>query len=150
MAHTVLQLQKKNLNKFLYMSSGTELFNAMLTASRKFKGGDLMISQTVDRILKEDLHCAKFFILSLTRHLVGDWGDVGSSGIESNNQNVLSGGKLVSIYNVPQGLRRHIPISKGDLVIVTEANRKETLIMLYGEWEDADYKQTVGSNLKIS
>jgi hypothetical protein len=123
------------------MSSGTELFQAMLTQGKKFNGGALMVSKGVDNPFKDNVMVAKFVILSLTRHLLGDWGDVGSAGIEANEQSIQMG-RLVSIYNVPKDLRNFakIPVEVGDLVIVTEAGHKETLVLWYGEYESSDKK----------
>lgn len=117
-------------------------------AARKFRAGMLHVSATADKALKSSPNGVKFIMLCLSRHLIGDWGDISTDEKEANDQNVaILRGRLVSVYNIPKEFSAYMPKGLGDVLVVTEGDRSETLIMFYKEWEDADVKQTIGNNL---
>jgi len=58
---------------------------------------------------------------AIQRHQAGDWGSLDSEDRNSNDRALLSGGRLFSAYNVPDGTK---------FWIITEADRSVTTILL--------------------
>lgn len=65
-------------------------------------------------------------VLLLARHIHGDWGDLGADDLASNELALLTGKRLLSSYNLPDG--------KGKVWIITEADRSVTMILLPKEY----------------
>lgn len=63
---------------------------------------------------------------ALLRHMIGDWGDIDREVWQSNDVALDSGERIVS-YHLDRQFR--------PFLIVTEANRKATTILLPGELE---------------
>lgn len=59
--------------------------------------------------------------LALQRHVTGDWGDVGKEDREANEQALLNGTRLLSIYRSSKGVK---------FWIITEADRSATTVLL--------------------
>lgn len=57
----------------------------------------------------------------VARHLAGDWGDVSPDDAEANSQAVLDGSRLLSAYQLDDGVQ---------IWIITEADRSSTTILL--------------------
>lgn len=60
----------------------------------------------------------------LNRHITGDWGDVEPEDSVSNDHAWLSGERIFSVYNTPEG----------KIWIITEWDRSATTIMLPEEY----------------
>lgn len=58
---------------------------------------------------------------ALRRHATGDWGDVDEEDRESNNQAVLNGDRLLSVYHTADGTK---------FWIITEWDRSATTVLL--------------------
>lgn len=58
--------------------------------------------------------------LALQRHVVGDWGDVGKEDRQANEQALLKGTRLLSIYGSSKGVK---------FWIITEADRSATTVL---------------------
>ncbi|MCX5541481.1 hypothetical protein M3A49_18580 [Paraburkholderia sp. CNPSo 3076] len=65
-------------------------------------------------------------LLLLARHIHGDWGDVSVEDLASNELALLTGKRLLSSYNLPNGT--------GKVWIITEADRAATTILLPDEY----------------
>jgi hypothetical protein len=65
-------------------------------------------------------------VLLLARHIHGDWGDLDVEDLASNELALLTGNRLLSSYNLPDG--------SGTVWIITEADRATTTILLPGEY----------------
>jgi len=65
-------------------------------------------------------------VLLLARHIHGDWGDLSAEDLASNELALLTGKRLLSSYNLPDG--------SGKVWIITEANRAATTILLPDEY----------------
>lgn len=63
--------------------------------------------------------------VALTRHLRGDWGDLDQEDVNSNNNALKNGGRLVSSYKTPNGTK---------FWVITEADRSSTTILLPSEY----------------
>lgn len=61
----------------------------------------------------------------LERHLSGDWGDTCESDTRANEEALRSGNRIISWYQVSKELR---------IMIITEADRSATTILLPGEY----------------
>lgn len=59
--------------------------------------------------------------LSLQRHVTGDWGKVGKEDRQANEQALLNGTRLLSIYESSKGVK---------FWIITEADRSATTVLL--------------------
>lgn len=61
----------------------------------------------------------------LSRHVSGDWGDVCSEDKEANNADIAGGGRLLSAYTLPDGVR---------IWVITESSRTTTTLLLPNEY----------------
>lgn len=61
----------------------------------------------------------------LVRHAAGDWGDVDKEDGQLNNQALKYGGRILSAYELRDGLR---------VWIITEADRSVTTVLLPDEY----------------
>ena len=59
--------------------------------------------------------------LALHRHVTGDWGEVGEQDWEANEQSLLWGDRLLSVYRSAKGVK---------FWIITEADRSVTTVLL--------------------
>lgn len=57
----------------------------------------------------------------LARHHAGDWGEVGDDDRRSNEQSLIDGERLLSVYTLASGVK---------LWVVTEADRSATTLLL--------------------
>ncbi|QGT05884.1 hypothetical protein [Burkholderia pseudomallei] len=65
-------------------------------------------------------------VLLLARHIHGDWGDLGAEDLATNELALLTGKRLLSSYNLPDG--------RSKVWIITEADRFVTTILLPEEY----------------
>ena len=61
----------------------------------------------------------------VSRHHAGDWGDVCAEDAQLNNQALIAGTRLLSMYVLPDGQR---------LYVITEADRSSTTLLLPEEY----------------
>ena len=61
----------------------------------------------------------------ITRHVTGDWGDLGEEDIQENEFSLVEGFRILSAYNLPNDQR---------LWIITEADRSATTLLLPSEY----------------
>lgn len=64
-------------------------------------------------------------LIALKRHHAGDWGDLCEADIASNENALAFGGRLLSVYHDPQGVK---------FWIITEADRSSTTVLLPGDY----------------
>jgi len=62
---------------------------------------------------------------ALARHSIGDWGCVNPYDREVNNDALVNGGRLLSVYQTSEGI---------DFWIITEWDRSVTTILLPSEY----------------
>jgi hypothetical protein len=65
-------------------------------------------------------------VLLLARRIHGDWGDLGVEDLAANELALLTGKRLLSSYNLPDG--------RGTVWMITEADRSMTTILLPEEY----------------
>lgn len=85
----------------------------------RFSLGRLVITPGARKALTD-----KELILSISRHLRGDWGDLGAEERRRNDEALEKGGRLFSAYQ--SGNTR--------FCIITEADRSATTILLPDEY----------------
>lgn len=75
----------------------------------------------IDALAEANEHPVPF----LVRHANGDWGTVGADDAALNHEAVVQGGRLLSAYVLPTGVK---------IWIITEADRSVTTILLPSEY----------------
>jgi hypothetical protein len=65
-------------------------------------------------------------VLLLARHIHGDWGDLSIEDATANELALLTGTRLLSSYNLPDG--------RSKIWVITEADRSVTTILLPEEY----------------
>lgn len=65
-------------------------------------------------------------VLLLARHIHGDWGNLSVEDLAANELALLTGKRLLSSYNLPDG--------RSKIWIITEADRSVTTILLPEEY----------------
>lgn len=87
---------------------------------RLFPLGQLVATTTALSSLPEaDL------LLGLGRHMHGDWGDVSPHDWQANQQALLDGSRLFSVYHTRDGVKFYV---------ITEADRSLTTILLASDY----------------
>lgn len=89
------------------------------TSGAKFNPGRLVITPGAFSIGINDLSTA------LQRHLSGDWGDLDEHDRAMNEEALLIGGRLLSVYHDSKGVKFYI---------ITEWDRSVTTILLPEEY----------------
>lgn len=94
---------------------------------KKFEPGDIYSTDKVNDRLSQDNGFSLFMLVSLNRHLNGDWGNI-SEGDKATNEDALANGlRLMSVYN-----RMGHP--EDTIWIITEADRSVTTILFPDEY----------------
>lgn len=82
----------------------------------KFWLGELRFTGAANReLMREDI------VAALNRHHSGDWGDVCPDDHAANEEALLNGGRLFSVYHDRKGVK---------FWIITEADRSATTVLL--------------------
>lgn len=90
--------------------------------SPRFKPGQLLATPGAMQALESNQTEP---IELLGRHLVGDWGDVCEEDAQANADALAAGGRLLSVYRLPDGQK---------VWIITEADRSATTLLLPSEY----------------
>jgi hypothetical protein len=61
----------------------------------------------------------------LSRHVQGDWGDLGDEDKEANDRSVEDGSRILSAYHLKTGTK---------IWVITEADRSSTCLLLPDEY----------------
>jgi len=89
----------------------------------KFEIGQLVATRgAVGALDDEGLDAAVY----VTRHVNGDWGDIGKEDAKANDDALKFGNRVLSAYILPR--------SKTRIWILTEADRSSTCVMLPSEY----------------
>jgi hypothetical protein len=87
-----------------------------LTSQTKFSPGRIVVTPAALSMLSgDDIRSA------LSRHLSGDWGDLGKTDREENQESLAHGRRLLSVYHNSDGIQ---------FWIITEADRSVTNVYL--------------------
>jgi hypothetical protein len=93
---------------------------AISSGLKKFELGDVCVTQGIAENFTEG-----FVILCITRHTLGDWGDLDEEDKESNNIALIGEERIFSVYESAE---------RKKLYVITERDRKLTTIMLPEEY----------------
>jgi hypothetical protein len=103
-----------NLNQRTSMYSETD--PAPRSSIRKFQLGQLKITpNAIEHLSPPELQ------LSLTRHVLGDWGELDPEDLQANERALREGGRLVSRYRTEAGVKFYV---------ITECDRSFTTVLL--------------------
>lgn len=86
------------------------------TPSPQFRSGQILITAAA----QEQLH-ASAVQSALHRHLSGDWGDCEPEDAAANDEALLHGDRLLSVYHTAEAVK---------FWIITEADRSATTVLL--------------------
>jgi hypothetical protein len=93
---------------------------------KKFDYGKIYLTRGVNDLVADDNGFAKFVLLSLRRHISGDWGEMSEEDKQANERSVVDGRlRIFSSYNTGR-LRK--------IWIITEADRSATTILFPEEY----------------
>lgn len=87
-----------------------------------FRLGQIAATPGAMALLQGDTDLAGLLI---TRHVLGDWGDVDSEDWATNNQAIRMGSRIVSSYTLH---------GAGKVWLITEADRSQTTLLLPEEY----------------
>lgn len=99
------------------------------SGGHRFKVGEVVITDGCRETIEEELAPSEtsvrnFLAGRLTRHVQGDWGEIGEEDWAANDRALREGRRLVSAYPTPGGRT---------VLIVTDAARERTEIRLASE-----------------
>lgn len=94
---------------------------------KKFEPGDIYSTDKVNERLSQDNGFSLFVLVSLNRHLNGDWGNICEEDKAQNEEALVDGLRLMSVYK-----RKDHP--DDTIWIITEADRSATTILLPDEY----------------
>lgn len=90
---------------------------------RKFEPGNVYSTPGVNAKLED----VGFMIVSLNRHINGDWGNMCDEDKAANEEALVDGLRLMSVY-------KRMDHSDDTIWIITEADRSSTTILLPDEY----------------
>ena len=102
----------------------------MTTTVHAFPFGQLYQTSRMFDAACEHRPFARFIRRCITRHLRGDWGDCCDQDRDSNDIALQGGGRLFSVYEIPQGLFA----LESKIWIITEADRSYTTVLFPSEY----------------
>ena len=91
----------------------------------KFKPGQMVLTRGVNDLIACNEEFAKHVMLSLKRHVAGDWGDVCDEDRVTNEIALLEGDRLFSVYK-----KNGVPT----IWIITEWDRSVTTTLFPEEY----------------
>jgi len=82
----------------------------------KFRLGHIVSTpNALNQLTQDDILCA------IQRHQAGDWGDVGAHDRAANDQALVEGTRILSVYHATNGTK---------FWLITEADRSVTTVLL--------------------
>ena len=91
----------------------------------KFNLGQLVVTRGINNFLSSNKEFAKQVMLSLRRHVAGDWGDVCDEDRVANEVALRDGGRLFSVYK-SEGMPT--------IWVITEWDRSVTTILFPADY----------------
>ena len=96
-----------------------------------FRIGQLVATVKISENMYQSGQFSAFCQNCIAQHKAGNWGDLEEEDIESNNEALISNGRLLSCYLIPKFL--NISIDE-KIWIITEADRSSTTILFPSEY----------------
>ena len=101
------------------------------TGKQTIEMGSLFMTATIAQVVQNDQPFSRFVHGSIGRHIYRDWGDCGHHDTEVNNDALVNGGRIISVYNLPD----HIRIDGQTRIwIITEASREYTTVLFPSDY----------------
>jgi hypothetical protein len=91
----------------------------------KFNPGRMVVTRGVNDLIAKDEEFAKHVLLSIKRHLAGDWGDLCDEDRVANELALKEGQRLLSAYK-KEGLPK--------IWVITEWDRSVTTVLFPDEY----------------
>ncbi|KAF0221150.1 MAG: hypothetical protein FD174_648 [Geobacteraceae bacterium] len=91
----------------------------------KFNSGQLVVTRGVNGLIASNEEFAKHVMLSIRRHVAGDWGDVCDEDRVANELALREGERLLSVYK-----KEGLPA----IWIITEWDRSITTVLFPDEY----------------
>lgn len=102
----------------------------MTTTAHAFPHGQLYQTSRMFDAACEHRPFAIFIHSCITRHLMGDWGDLCDEDRDRNDVALQGGNRLFSVYEIPQGLFG----LESKIWIITESDRAYTTVLFPSEY----------------
>lgn len=96
-----------------------------------FALGRILLTERVDRKMKEDESFRHFVMTSLGKHANCRWGNVSAEDKERNDRALETGERILSVY-IRSGKKKDD--EEGRIWIITEADRSATTILFPDEY----------------
>lgn len=97
----------------------------------KFALGRILLTEKVDKKMKEDESFRNFVMASLGKHADCRWGNVSAEDRQKNDEALATGERVLSVY-VRSGKKKDD--GDGRIWIITEADRSSTTILFPDEY----------------
>jgi len=97
----------------------------MNTTTSTVQLGQVLFSMGINELIANNPSFSIFVMTSLNKHKNCDWGDLCAEDIETNNQALINGDRLLSSYLVTD----EADVSHEKIWIITEWNRSVTTIL---------------------
>ena len=102
----------------------------MATTSLAFPLGQLYQTRRIFDATCEHRPFHAFISKCISRHRLGDWGDCRSDDAALNDTALRDGGRLFSVYHIPQGLYA----LESKVWIITEHDRSYTTVLFPSDY----------------
>ncbi|MBP6448032.1 MAG: hypothetical protein KA341_14600, partial [Saprospiraceae bacterium] len=106
------------------------ILSIMATLSLAFHPGQMVQTRGIFDACCEHHPFFTFVRSSIARHLQGDWGDCCEQDRDSNDIALQGGGRLFSVYHIPDGLYG----LECKIWIITESDRSYTTVLFPSEY----------------
>lgn len=88
---------------------------------KKFDLGQIVVTEDVDKKMKEDRSFRVFVQVSIGKYVHRDWGQTSDEDAKANNRAIQNGERIRAVYKQPR--------TDTTIWIITEADRSVTTIM---------------------
>jgi len=107
------------------------MIHTLSTLNPEFPCGQIVFTRGIADSIKVNQDFAKFVAKSLKRHLSCDWGDTCAEDAKLNDDSLINGGRLLSVYKTP-----YIPslFTSDKIWIITEWDRSVTTVLFPSEY----------------
>ena len=104
--------------------------DTVLVINAVFNTGQIVATRGVYDLACQNPDFAQFIQKSLNRHVKGDWGDVDDDDMQTNDDALKAGTRLLSAYNDDRFPNNGV----ATIWIITEADRSATTILFPDEY----------------
>ena len=102
--------------------------------AQKFSTGLMITTGLIAHEMEVSVSFTTFVQSSIQRHIQCDWGDLEPEDIESNEEALEIGARLLSSYNLPTNIEKLSATNQKKIWIITEWNREATTVLFPNEY----------------